>query len=69
MAYTKRFRHSENIENSLIMKEGDKVKLKDSHTIMIVTGIDDDYVSCTWINKLDAEMKGSFPKHLLTIDT
>ena len=50
-----------------MIREGDKVKLKDSQTPMKVVKLDDDYIVCEWINQLGAEMKGSFPIHLLEI--
>lgn len=46
-------------------KEGDKVRLHDATNEMQVLSTEDNYVYCIWINRLGAEMRGSFPDHLL----
>ncbi|WP_299431616.1 hypothetical protein [uncultured Aquimarina sp.] len=46
--------------------EEDKVKLHDSLIEMKVMSIQDNYVHCKWINRLGAEMIGSFPISVLT---
>jgi len=45
---------------------GDAVKLIEGTQRMTVIRITENYVDCVWVNHLNAEMHGSFPKHLLT---
>ncbi|WP_219010297.1 hypothetical protein [Aquimarina litoralis] len=47
------------------LKEGDKVRFHDATNEMLVLSIEDNYVNCLWTNRLGAEMRGSFPDHLL----
>ncbi|WP_160114597.1 hypothetical protein [Aquimarina sp. AU474] len=51
------------------MKSGDLVKLKDGNAHMNVIGVDESYVICEWQNKLNAPMRGSFPRHIFELIT
>ncbi|MBG6130827.1 uncharacterized protein YodC (DUF2158 family) [Aquimarina sp. EL_43] len=48
------------------LTKNDIVQLETDSPKMTVSGVDTNgYVFCSWINRLGAEMRGSFPIHLL----